>query len=178
VDRAASRAIWIFGPLMLPDLSSTSTTAVGLTGGCAWTGSIFSKRRLGLLRKLGIAVPGDEDQPSAGINVSFDGLIFVRGKFVIGIIVQHDRIPITAGMNHWNSVCQFDIDFGALERLKKRRGGLFAARNVEHVGTAYRPRPAKRVTCSPVAPRDVHFHKADSIFVGSAPRRSQHCCPV
>ena len=56
VARAASRAISIFGPLMLPDLSSTRTTAVGFSGGgSARTGSIFSNGVLGSLGELGIA---------------------------------------------------------------------------------------------------------------------------
>ena len=112
--RAASRAISIFGPLMLPDLSSTSTTAVGFSGGgSARTGSIFSNGVLGSSGELGIAVARDEDQSAARVHVSFDRQVLVRGKIVIGIIVQQDRIPILPRMSHRESRGHFHIHVGA-----------------------------------------------------------------
>ncbi len=79
--RAASRAISIFGPLMLPDLSSTSTTAVGFSGGGSGTHrQHFFERRLRLLRELRIAVAGDKNQASSRIDVFFEGCVFLGRK--------------------------------------------------------------------------------------------------
>ena len=62
--RAASRAISIFGPLMLPDLSSTRTTAVGFSGGgSARTGSIFSSGVLGSWASLALLSPAMKISP-------------------------------------------------------------------------------------------------------------------
>ncbi len=62
--RAASRAISIFGPLMLPDLSNTSTTAVGFCGGgAARTGSIFSRGVFGSWASLALLKPAMKIRP-------------------------------------------------------------------------------------------------------------------
>ena len=121
----------------------------------------FLERRLGFLGKLGVAVARDKNQSAARVDVSLERQVLVRGKFVIGIIVEQDRVPIPRRPIHRESRDCFHVDVGLFQGVEQRRGSFVAARDVQHVRPAHRNR-ARHEDLLGAGAGNVHFQKVDA----------------